>query len=234
MNVFSRIVVGALVLIYLVLCCALASAQETVFNVPSGDVLDRGKIYGELDLPYNPGTSGAGFTPRVVAGIGHDIEIGLNINGIAVPGSLQTTPTPTLKWRPYNDARRGWALFVGDDLFIPAQNRTYDIGNYLYLELTKTWKTKTRATVGAYHFTPGVVATRQGAGGQFAIEQPFGPRITLAADWYTGNDALGYAAPGIIVKINSKLTAYGSYEIGNRGVSTGHSQFLFELGWNLN
>ena len=29
-------------------------AQETVFNVPSGDTLDRGKVYGELDVTYRP------------------------------------------------------------------------------------------------------------------------------------------------------------------------------------
>jgi hypothetical protein len=27
-------------------------AQQTVFNVPSGDVLDKGKVYGELDVPF--------------------------------------------------------------------------------------------------------------------------------------------------------------------------------------
>jgi hypothetical protein len=29
-----------------------ALAQQTIFNVPSGDVLDRRKVYGELDFAY--------------------------------------------------------------------------------------------------------------------------------------------------------------------------------------
>jgi hypothetical protein len=175
----------------------------------------------------------AGFTPRVVAGIGHRIEIGLNMNGIGVPGTVQTTPTPSLKWK-LHDGKQGWAFLVGDEFFIPVQNRTYDVGNYLYAELTKTWKTKTRATAGTYYFTRNVVATAQRAGGQFAIEQPVCNRVTLAADWFTGNQAVGYLTSGAIVKITSKLTGYFSYEIGNSGLSKGNHRFLVELGWNFN
>ena len=40
-------------------------AQETIFNVPSGDVLDRGKIYGELDFTYRSNDGTQGYTPRV-------------------------------------------------------------------------------------------------------------------------------------------------------------------------
>ena len=94
--------------------------------------------------------------------------------------------------------------------------------------MTKTWRKKTRATFGAYDFTHRVVSTGQRAGGQFAIEQPAGARITLAADWFTGNHSLGFVTPGVIVKITSKIT------FGNRGVLSGNHQFLFELGWNIN
>lgn len=214
--------------------CRDASAQQTVFNVPSGDVLDRGKVYGELDLTYNPNATSSGFTPRIAVGIGHRIEVGLNLNGIGAPGLVRTTPTPTFKWKAYEDGKREWALLLGDDVFIPAQNHAYNLGNYAYAEVTKTWRTKTRATVGAYHFTRDVVGLGQRAGGQFAIEQPVGTRVTLAADWYTGTHALGYVTPGVVVKITSRFTWYGSYQIGNSGLSKGNHQLLTELGWNIN
>ena len=79
--------------------------------------LDRGKVYTELDVTANPNTDIAGFIPRIMAGIGHAIEVGINLNGLDTRGPVQTTPTPTLKWRPYNDAERGWAFLVGDDVF---------------------------------------------------------------------------------------------------------------------
>jgi len=44
-----------------------ALAQETIFNVPSGDVLDRGKVYGEFDFAYLWETSTGAYTPRIVA-----------------------------------------------------------------------------------------------------------------------------------------------------------------------
>jgi hypothetical protein len=219
-----------------VLCLLTAiesRAQETVFNVPSGDMLDRGKVYGELDFTYRPNDGTKGYTPRVVIGIGDGLEIGLNVNGVVAPGVLQTTLSPTIKWKAYDGGDNGWAFLVGDDLFLPVQNRSYDSGNYIYAEFTKTWKTKTRATFGGFHFTRDVVAPAQRAGGQFAIEQPVGNSLTLAADWYTGTHALGYISPGIILN-TSKVTLYGSYQIGNSGVSAGNHQLLMELGWHFN
>ncbi len=221
-------------LVLLFLCDAVAAAQQTVFNVPSGDVLDSGKVYGELDITYMHSNDLAGFTPRIVIGVGRRVEVGLNMNGLSTANELQTTLSPTIKWKAYDGGKSGWAMLVGDDLFLPVQNRAYDAGNYVWAEFTKTWSTKTRATFGAYHFTPNVVDAAQRAGGQFAIEQPVGSRITIAADWYTGAQSLGYITPGIIVKVSSKLTWYGTYQFGNRGAGNGDHQFLAEIGWNVN
>lgn len=218
----------------LLVAAPLALAQETIFNVPSGDILDRGKVYGELDFTLRPLDNAAGFTPRVVAGVGHRVEIGLNLNGLGTPGPQQATVTPTMKWEAYDGGKNGWAFLVGDDLFLPAQNRAYDAGDYAYAEFTRTWKSKTRATFGGYYCSAHVFASGQRGGGQFGFEQPIGSRFTLAADWYTGHHALGFATPGIIVRLNRKLTWYGSYQVGNAAVAGGNHQFLTELGWNFN
>ena len=216
------------------LLAGAANAQETVFNVPSGDILERGKAYFEFDATYMPSTTVSGLTPRVVFGVGHRVEVGLNINGISTPGMVQTTLTPTFKWKAYDGGNNGWAFLVGDNVFVPEQNRSYTAGNYSYAEFAKTWSTRTRATFGAYLFTPQVVAAGNRAGGQFAIEQPVTNRLTVAADWYTGDHALGYVTPGIILKATSKLTLYGSYQVGNHETANGNHQMLVELGWNLN
>jgi hypothetical protein len=218
----------------LLICGTSAFAQQTVFNVPSGDVLDHRKIYGELDFTYSPPYTSRTFTPRFVVGVAHRVEIGLNMNGIGPPGAVQTTPTPTIKWKAYDGGDSGWAFLLGDDVFLPAQNRSYGAGNYVYAEFTKTWKTKTRVTFGFYDFTGHVVASGNRAGGQFAIEQPISNRVTLAADWFTGSHTLGYVTPGIIIKMAPRLTWYGSYQIGNTGASSGNHQLLMEAGWNIN
>lgn len=210
-----------------------AYAQETIFNVPSGDILQKGKAYSELDIAYKHSDGSVGLTPRFVAGIGKNIELGLNVNGLTTADGLQTTLTPAIKWKPYSN-ENGWSFLLGDEFFVPIQNRTYNAGNYLYVEFVKSWRTQTRATFGSYYLTPSVVAAAQRAGGQFAIEQPVGKSFTVAADWYTGNHALGYVTPGVIVKFTEKLTWYLSYQIGNGGVANGNHQLLTEFGWNFN
>lgn len=221
--------------LFLILAFVAGSfAQETVFNVPSGDILDKGKVYTELDLTYRHDDVLQTYTPRVVVGLGKRFEAGVNINGIVTPGLSQTTITPTLKWRFYDGGDNGWAFLVGDNLFIPVQNKTFDAGTWTYAEFVKSFTTKTRATFGGYYASAYVFDVAQRGGGQFAIEQGIGSKFTLAADWLTGKHGAGYLAPGFYLKLTPKLTWYVSYELGNATVSSGNHQFLTELGWNIN
>jgi hypothetical protein len=81
-------------------------AQQTIFNVPSTDVLDKGKVYVELDASLKPTDAElvkkfSSFVPRVVVGAGNHIEVGLNVTGNIQPGPDATTLVPTIKWKPY-------------------------------------------------------------------------------------------------------------------------------------
>lgn len=229
-KVLSAIILGST---FFSVSLPVVSAQQTVFNVPSADVMDRGKLYGELDMTYNASTTSGTFTPRVVVGIGRRVEVGMNLNGMSTPGVVQMVPTPTFKWKPFESVDRLFSVIIGDDVFIPAVHRSYSTGNYLYAEAAKTLGAKTRVTAGVYDFTSHVVTSGNHAGGQFAIEQPVGTRLTVAGDWYTGAHALGYFSPGIVFKATRKLTWYACYQIGNSGSSRGNHQFLIEIGWNL-
>jgi hypothetical protein len=216
-----------------------ANAQQTIFNVPSTDVLDKGKIYGELDVSFKPNDSEAlnkfsSFVPRVVVGAGHGIEVGLNVTGNIQPGPDTTTLVPAAKWKIYQGKDNGWSVVVGDHLFIPVRNRAYNLGNYVYGEVSRTFKTGTRVTAGAYDFTKNVVATRNRAGGQFGFEQPITKTVTLAADWFTGKHAAGFFTPGAVIKFGPKVTAYAGYSVGNQNPSRGNHFFLLELGYNFN
>jgi hypothetical protein len=211
-----------------------AHGQETVFDVPSADVLDQGKVYGELDGTVRPVDPLATFTPRVVVGIGHQIEVGVNFNGLSAPTLEPLAISPTVKWRVWKGKTSGWCFYVGDDLFFPVRERTYHAGNYFYASFAKQWVHGTRVGFGGYDFTRNVVANANRAGGQFTFEQRVSDRVTLAAEWYTGKQAVGYLNPGAIIKLNSKLTLYAAYQIGNAGVTAGEHQFLWEFGYNFN
>ena len=213
--------------------------QQTIFNVPTTDVLERGKVYVEIDTSFKPNNQEAlrkfsSFVPRVVVGAGNNVEIGLNVIGNIQPGDDTTTLVPTVKWRFYQNERQGLALIAGNNFFIPVRNRTYKFGTYSYLAGSKTIK-KTRLTAGGYVSSKNIFAPNAvRAGGQFGFEQTLNNKFALAADWITGRHSNGYFTPGIIYKPHPKITTYWSYSIGNADAARGNHFFLFELGYNFN
>lgn len=228
-----------LILILFFASLGAANAQQTVFNVPTADVLDRGKVYGEIDAAFKFNNDEAlsrfsSFVPRVVVGTGGNVEVGLNVTGNINPGADSTTLVPTVKYKFYQNEKKKIALFAGTNFYIPVRNRSYKFGTYSYAAAAKTFN-KTRLTAGGYVFSKNVVASNAvRAGGQFAVEQTINDKFTLAADWFTGRHASGYFTPGIIYKPHPKVTSYFSYSIGNADASKGNHYFLFELGYNFN
>ncbi|MGZ5434884.1 MAG: hypothetical protein ACXWID_16710 [Pyrinomonadaceae bacterium] len=217
-----------------------ARAQQTVFNVPTTDVLDKGKVYFELDISAKPNDAPAlnkfsSFVPRIVVGAGGKVEVGLNVTGNIQPGPDSTTLVPTIKWKVYDGKDNGWGIVMGDNLFIPVRNRAYDAGTYTYVMTQKTFKEGTRVGFGGYFFSKNVVAANANrAGGQFTFEQPLNKKVTLAADWITGKHGAGYVTPGVIFKMGPKVTGYASYSIGNQNASRGNHFFLLEIGYSFN
>ncbi|MGC2235685.1 MAG: hypothetical protein WA584_05965 [Pyrinomonadaceae bacterium] len=215
-----------------------ANAQQTVFNVPTADVLDKGKVYVELDASFKTSSDDAlrkfsSFVPRIVVGAGGNVEVGLNLTGNIQPGADTTTLVPAVKWRFYQNEKKDLALFAGNNFYIPMRNRGYKFGAYTYAAVAKTIN-KTRLTAGAFVYSKNVVApnaTR--GGGQFAVEQTINSKLTIAADWLTGKHANGYFTPGIIYKPTPKITTYFSYSIGNADANKGNHFFLFEIGYNF-
>lgn len=214
-------------------------AQQTIFNVPTVDVLDRGKVYVELDSSFKidrGNTFGrfSSFVPRIVVGVGNNVEVGVNVTGNVQPGADSTTIVPTVKWKAYESQKKGLVVIAGSNVYIPVRNRSYNIGTWSYVAVAKTID-KTRLTAGGYVASKNVFATGAvRAGGQFGIEQTINSRVTLAADWITGRHSAGYFSPGVIYKPHPKVTAYLSYSIGNGQAAKGNHFFLFELGYNFN
>jgi hypothetical protein len=225
--------------IFTVLLGIKANAQQTIFNVPTSDVLDTGKVYVELDASFKTNRENAlgrfsSFVPRLVVGVGSSVEVGLNVTGNIQPGVDSTTLVPTIKWKFYENAKKDVALFGGTNVYIPVHNRAYNLGSYSYLAVSKAIN-KTRLTAGGFvasksAFAPGAVR----GGGQFGFEQTVNSKFSVAADWITGRHASGYFTPGVIYKPHPKVTMYWSYSIGNDNAAAGNHFFLFEIGYNPN
>jgi hypothetical protein len=213
--------------------------QQTIFNVPTADVLDRGKVYGEIDAAFKLDREDlygrfSSFVPRVVAGAGGNVEVGVNVTGNVQPEADSTTIVPTVKWKFYENEDAGVALFAGTNFYIPVRNRAYKFGTYSYAAVAKTFN-KTRLTAGGFVASRNVFAPKAvRGGGQFGVEQTLNEKVTIAADWFTGRHANGYFTPGVIYKPHPRMTTYWSYSIGNADASQGNHYFLFELGYNFN
>lgn len=218
----------------ILLCVVSATAQQTIFNVPSGDVLDKGKVYAEFDAAFKTNSQNeygrfSSFTPRIVVGVGGKTEIGLNVTGNIQPGADSTTLVPTVKTKFYE--KKNTTIFGGSHFYIPVRNRGYKFGNYSYLAVAHSIK-KTRLTAGGYAASRNVFAPQAvRGGGQFGIEQTINSKVALSADWLTGKHVNGYLTPGISYKPHPKVTTYWAYSIGNNKPKSGNHYFLLEIGY---
>lgn len=215
------------------------SAQQTVFNVPTADILENGKVYFEIDMSFKAVNQEAlrkfsSFVPRIVAGIGKNLELGLNLTGNVKPGADTTTLVPAIKWRFYQNDEKSLTLFTGQNFYIPVRNKSYKFGSYTYIAASKTIH-KTRFTTGGFVFSKNVVAPNAiRGGGQFAIEQTITSKLNLNIDWFTGKHSNGYLTTGAAYKLTKKLTGIASYSFGNSDLLKGNHYMYFELGYNFN
>ena len=225
--------------IFSVLLAVQTRAQQTIFNVPTPDILEKGKVYIELDAAFKLDKTTefgrfSSFVPRIVVGTGGNVEVGLNVTGNIQPGSDSTTLVPTIKWKFYQNEKKGLALYAGTNFYIPVRNKAYNFGTYSYSAVSKTLN-KTRLTAGGFVASKNVFAANATrAGGQFGIERAINDKVAVAADWITGKHGAGYFTPGVIYKPHPRVSTYWTYSIGNTGASNGNHYFLFELGYNFN
>jgi hypothetical protein len=232
--------IATVILMLLYGLLSLVHGQQTVFNVPTTDVLEKNKVYFELDISAKPNDSDAlnkfsSFVPRLIVGAGRRVEIGLNVLGNIQPGPDATTLVPTIKWKFYQGKANGWAIVAGAHLHVPVRNKAYNVGTYDYVQTSKTFKAGTRLGFGSYFFSKNVVAANANrAGGQFTFEQPVTKKLNFNADWFTGKHSSGYFTTGVAYKLTNKLTGVAAYSIGNANASKGNHFFYFELGYNFN
>lgn len=195
-------------------------AQETIFNVPSPDVLEAGRLYVETDQyvrSWNTRSGRAGFfLLRAVAGVGHAVEIGLNSGSFDYRHASEPFVDATVKWRPLRTATAG--VVIGDNTGrgvggrSPAALRSLGYASGFVVAPS----TRTRAAVGPYCATRNVFGDAARCGALLTVEQPvFGPGgFELAADWFSG--AGGYATAGVIGTIH-RVALYAGYGFANTG-----------------
>jgi hypothetical protein len=225
----------------------VASAQSTIFNIPTTDTVEVKKSYVEFDYFLQTEDPGAGvtraqvFTPRIVAGAVKNVEVGANFS-IARFGASSSTTTdlyiqPNAKWKFASDDNKGLAGSAGFVWYTRANHRTTsdDFNDYALLYGSFSKKVKgsdlgPRITVGPY----GIVGLDSAAGTKAGVivgyEQPVHSKVSIVADWYSGVSLFGYFTPGVSITLPHSGLLNAGYMIGNDSYDSAknpNNRFLF-------
>jgi hypothetical protein len=213
------------VCIFIAAASVAASAQSTIFNVPSTDVLPEGRFLFEADFIshfdryQNGGFQAYGY--RTVYGFKRKIEVGANF--FYTRGGRGSSPKelqPNVKWQAYYSEKRGIAVSTGAQIFVPlnksAGRRTFGM---VYANASKIFKKtgETRLTGGFYQVVGAERDFGSKRGAILAIEQPLFKRVSFVADWYSGDNRLGYLAAGLNFVLTDRQFLMLGYNFGNFG-----------------
>ena len=213
---------GAFILVGAVV---FTTAQSSLFNIPTTDVLDRGLTYLEADLDTHFAQNisdkwqSVGF--MVVHGMSRRLEVG--VNGYAVRAGQTFEPfelQPNLKFKLYDNESSGLSISTGAIGYLPFRKRFRENASVSFYALASKQfdgDRSPRLTGGGYQIigsTPGSTASR---GFLVGFEQPVMERLSLIADWNTGKNRFGYAAAGFGLAVSKKSYLSSAYYFGNQG-----------------
>jgi hypothetical protein len=212
-----------------VLCAGLlgvftapAAAQSTIFNIPTTDTVAPKKGYFEIDYLAQLPTPDFGafqiFTPRIVAGVAPNVEVGVNFANTryADGGGTFAQIQPNIKYKFFADDESGVAAAAGLVWYSALNHRDLaDDFGLVYGLVSKKVKS------GDYgpRFHGGIYGTLSyvdnTAGAILGYEQPVSSKVSVVADWFSQKNFWGYFTPGVSITLpHSGLLNIG-YSIGN-------------------
>lgn len=215
--------------------CLQVSAQQTVFNVPSADVTEKGHFFVQQEVQFRGWGEDAFFngTSFTSYGIGHNTDINVDLFNVSAPASHNITmgvgfktsmPIAGLKEKfPEREIK----LTVGSNVLISLEGQ--GVGNWTYTHLSgRVPKLNTRLTGGISYGTRQVFGT-DNVCFIAAIEQPITKKVDLLADWFSGNEHFaGFLIVGGSYKLPKNTTIYAGYQIPNTP-ENGVSGFVIQL-----
>lgn len=229
---FKRLIILS---IFFFIIPAKALCQQTVFNVPSADVTEKGHIFLQEEAQTTPWNTDNAFfsTTYTAVGIGHNTELDATLFNVGSPatknislgvGFKSAIPIPGLKEK---FPEREFKFTVGSDLILGLEGN--GVGNWTYAHLSgRVPKLNTRLTAGISYGTRQVFGQETTA---FiaAVEQPVTKKFSIIGDWYSGDEHYaGYLIVGGSYKLPHNTAIYAGYQIPN-SPQVGTSGFVVEI-----
>jgi len=203
----------------------IVTAQTTLLNEPSTDVVAAKKVYLEFDFLTNYAWQRQGsfqnYIPRAVIGVGKNIEVGANVSYTHVSGeNLPIEVQPNIKWQVYSNEANGTALAVGCILYAPVTHRagTNTLGQcYSVFSKQVRGRFGPRFTGGGYALLHANEDERTKAGAILGYEQPLFKKVGLIVDWSSGDNRLGYVSSGLSFTTSKNSALTTGYTVANHG-----------------
>jgi len=210
-------------------------AVQTVFNVPSADVTEKGHVFLQQEAQFAPWGADANFIGTTYSsyGIGRNTEISVDLFNVGAPatenismgvGFKSAIPIPGLKEK---FPQREFKFTIGSELLIGLEGN--GVGNWTYAHLSgRVPKINTRLTAGMSY------GGRQAFGVNHvcfiaAVEQPITKKFSLLGDWYSGPEHFaGFLIVGGSYALPKNSTIYVGYQIPNTS-QNGTSGFVIQL-----
>jgi len=231
-----KLLVGFVAMMVIFSAAQTATAQSTIFNIPSTDTVSAKKAYAEFDyLPQVPGPSAGGrfqiLVPRVVVGVAPNLEAGANFSFVHVPGTTNSFFQPNIKYKFLHDDMKGLGGSAGLIWYTPMNNRTgVDSYGLVYGNFSKKVMGDhgPRITGGGYGIV-GAEDTFYGpkGGAILGYEQPIQGKISFVADWLSGKNGFGYFTPGISITLPHSGLFNAGYSLGNDSYDGNKNRALF-------
>ena len=228
---------------FILLCfglCQVPFAQQNLFNVPSSDITDTGKVFFQQQLNVN------GFTTSnttLTFGFKHQFECGINLFGVNYDnkkgGFVKNDATfsnpvgPTVLF----NAQKGFILNHHFKIGIGTQDGinltsygkkvkgvTFDFINFVYSPIHTL-----KINAGAYYGNQYFLGDGNKFGGMAGVEwELIGKKFHLMADWIYGTNSFGVAVPGCVWFLTKDISLSFGWQIPNPK-STNPQAFVFEF-----
>lgn len=201
------------------------SAQSSLFNVPTTDILERGETLLEADLEVGFSSSSdrrwQSYGGMAIQGVSRRVEIGINAYAIRTANGWEPSEIqPNVKLKVYEGEQNGISIAAGAIGYIPVSRHFHRIANFsVYAVASKEFANAKapRITAGGYQLFSRAGEHRESRGVLVGFEQPVFKRTTFVADWKSGKNRFGYAAAGFGFAVTKRSSLYTAYYFGNEG-----------------
>ena len=188
-----------------------AFAQQTIFNVPSADVTEKGHLFLEHESQFSD--KFGLFTHYAAYGIGHHTALNLTLSGVGthnvrdeVLGIGSKTVFPLHE--------KSETKFTAGYL-IPISLRGNGVGGYAYSHFsTRLPKIRTRITSGVLVGTT-VILGRDVVSYIGGIEQPITKKLNLLLEYTSGKHPAALLIGGFSYRLPLNWIFIGGYQIPN-------------------